>query len=82
MVEALGYVAAFFTVTMTVPQLLKTIKTKSAGDVSIFMFVFMIIGTTLWAIYGYLIGSTSIVISNTMAASMVAINLFYKVRYK
>lgn len=81
MTELIGYVAAFFTITATLPQLIKTLKTRSAGDVSVFMFAFMAAGNILWTTYGVMMHSWSIIIANTAAATMVAINLIYKLRY-
>ena len=48
----LGLVAAVFTTSAGIPQLIKAIKTKSTKDLSLGMFIILSIGVLLWLIYG------------------------------
>ena len=63
-VEIFGYFAAFLTTAAFLPQLIKTLKTKKADDVSLTTLVMFIVGVLSWIIYGYKIGSTPILIAN------------------
>ena len=81
MVEVLGYIAAIFTTFSSLPQLIKIIRTKSANDVSVFMFSFLLIGGGLWLIYGILIDSKPLILANIMASILVIFNLYYKYKY-
>ena len=63
-VDIIGYFAAILTTSAFVPQLIKTLKTKKADDVSLTTLIMFIIGVLSWIIYGYKISSTPILIAN------------------
>ena len=65
-VEFFGYFAAILTTAAFLPQLIKTIKTKKADDVSLLTLIMFISGVGSWIIYGYVISSTPILIANTI----------------
>lgn len=79
--EILGYVAAFFIAIASIPQLVKMIKTKSAHDVSAFMFVCLLIGGVLWFTYGLLIDSKPLLVANFVTTAFVVANLTFKLKY-
>ena len=59
-VDIFGYFAAILTTAAFLPQLIKTLKTKKADDVSLTTLIMFIIGVLSWIIYGYKISSTPI----------------------
>ena len=63
-VDIFGYFAALLTTAAFLPQLIKTLKTKKADDVSSTTLIMFIIGVLSWIIYGYEISSTPILIAN------------------
>ena len=63
-VEIFGYFAAILTTAAFLPQLIKTLKTKKADDVSLTTLVMFIIGVLSWIFYGYKISSKPILIAN------------------
>ena len=63
-VDIFGYFAAILTTAAFLPQLIKTLKTKKADDVSLTTLVMFIIGVLSWIFYGYKISSTPILIAN------------------
>ena len=63
-VEIFGYVAAILTTAAFLPQLIKTLKTKKADDVSLITLIMFIIGVLCWIIYGYKISSIPILLAN------------------
>ena len=63
-VDIFGYFAAFLTTAAFLPQLIKTLKTKKAEDVSLATLIMFIIGVCSWIIYGYKISSIPILIAN------------------
>ena len=63
-VEIFGYFAAILTTAAFLPQLIKTLKTKRADDVSLTTLIMFIIGVLSWIIYGYKISSKPILIAN------------------
>ena len=63
-IEIFGYIAAVLTTAAFLPQLIKTLKTKKADDVSLTTLIMFIIGVFSWIIYGYKISSKPILIAN------------------
>jgi len=63
-VDIFGYLAAILTTAAFLPQLIKTLKTKKADDVSLTTLIMFIIGLLSWIIYGYKISSTPILFAN------------------
>tara|TARA_B110000090_G_scaffold25476_1_gene25627 strand:+ start:128 stop:397 length:270 start_codon:yes stop_codon:yes gene_type:complete len=65
--EIIGFIAAILTTSSFLPQLIKVWKTKSSKGVSSLMYFVMLSGVILWGVYGYLIGSKSVLIANIVA---------------
>tara|TARA_B110000879_G_scaffold32969_1_gene45227 strand:+ start:648 stop:917 length:270 start_codon:yes stop_codon:yes gene_type:complete len=65
--EIIGFIAAILTTSSFLPQLIKVWKTKSSKGVSTLMYFVMLLGVILWGVYGYLIGSKSVLIANIVA---------------
>ena len=63
-VDIYGYVAAILTTAAFLPQLIKTLKTKKADDVSLTTLIMFITGVLSWIIYGYEISSLPILLAN------------------
>ena len=59
-----GYSAAILTTAAFIPQLIKTLNTKKADDVSLTTLIMFITGVLSWIIYGYKISSKPILIAN------------------
>ena len=62
--DIFGYFAAVITTAAFLPQLIKTLKTKKADDVSLTTLIMFNSGVLSWIIYGYKISSTPILIAN------------------
>ena len=63
-VKFFGYLAAILTTLAFLPQLIKTIKTKKAEDVSLITLIMFLTGVFSWIIYGLEISSMPLVIAN------------------
>ena len=63
-VDIFGYFAAILTTAAFLPQLIKTLKTKKADDISLTTLIMFIVGVLSWIIYGYKISSTPILLAN------------------
>ena len=63
-VDMFGYLAAILTTGAFLPQLIKTLKTKKADDVSLTTLIMFIIGVLSSIIYGYKISSMPILVAN------------------
>lgn len=82
--EIVGFIAGALSCTTFLPQVLKTLKSKSTKDVSLTMFLIATAGTSLWLLYGILIHSVSIIATNivVLVFSMTMLFLIYKNRDK
>ena len=80
-VEIFGYFAAFLTTAAFLPQLIKTLKTKKAEDVSLSTLIMFIIGVFSWIIYGYNISSKPILIANFITLILNLLILISKVYF-
>lgn len=79
--DLLGYCAATLTTIAFIPQVLKTIKTKSAKDVSLGMFISFTIGVFLWIIYGLVTNTKPIWISNFIIFGLAITQIILKLKY-
>ncbi|MDG2147215.1 MAG: SemiSWEET family transporter [Flavobacteriaceae bacterium] len=66
-IEAIGLSAGFLTMIGFFPQLIKIWRSGSTEGVSLVMYFVLLLGVTLWLIYGFFINSLSIIISNLIA---------------
>ena len=66
-IDSIGYMASAFTTVSSVPQIYKIWKTKSADDVSVLYLIILIIGLTLWLIYGVLMNIYPMIVSSTIS---------------
>jgi MtN3 and saliva related transmembrane protein len=77
----LGLIAGTCTTFAFLPQLLKIWKTKSTGDISLWMYVVICTGILLWLIYGIMIGSLPVVLANSVTLVIAAMILIMKIKY-
>lgn len=78
----LGMIAGTLTTAAFVPQVVKTWRTRSTHDISLGMFALFSSGLVLWLVYGVLIGSLPIVVSNIITLALALTILYFKLRYK
>jgi MtN3 and saliva related transmembrane protein len=81
-IEILGLVAGICTSSSLLPQLIKTIKTKEAQDVSVFMFIVMLTGNSLWIYYGFAKSDFPIIATNFLALGLNIAMLVLKYKYR
>ena len=77
----LGLAAAYCTTIAFVPQLVKTWKTRSTADISLRMFLVLVIGIILWLAYGMLLGDVPLIVANGITLVLAGIILVFKLRY-
>jgi len=80
-VELFGYIAAILTTLAFLPQLIKTLKTKKAEDVSLITLIMFLTGLLSWIIYGYKISSTPILIANIITFILNLLILIFKITF-
>lgn len=76
--EALGGVAGTLTTVSFVPQVVKTLRSKSTRDISLSMWVLFTAGVAVWIAYGIAIGSVSVIAANGVTLALAATVLIVK----
>lgn len=79
--DIIGLVAGVLTSTSMIPQLVKTVKEKNADNISPFMIIILILGTGLWAYYGFRKDDLPIIVTNLFSCLVNSVMLFLKIRY-
>lgn len=80
-VTLVGLAAGTLTTIAFLPQLLKTWRSKSAKDLSFSWIVSFTSGIFLWLIYGLLIRSLPVILTNGATLVLTLVILFFKLRY-
>jgi len=80
-IEFFGYFAAILTTLAFLPQLIKTLNTKKAEDVSSITLVMFLTGVLSWIIYGYKISSTPILVANIITFILNLLILIFKISF-
>ena len=80
-IEFFGYFAAILTTLAFIPQLIKTLKTKKAEDVSLTTLIMFLTGVAAWIIYGFKISSQPILIANIITFLLNFFILVFKLIY-
>lgn len=65
--QILGWVATTLFSLMLVPQIIKTIKTKSTKGVSLLLFIIYLLGNTIAIIYAFMINQYPLIIKYNLA---------------
>ena len=81
-ITILGIIAGVLTSSAFFPQLLKAWRTKSTGDVSLWMYVIACTGILLWLIYGLIINSLPLILANAFTLVIAAAILALKIKYR
>jgi len=79
--DIVGYAAGFLATAAFVPQVAKTFKERSARDISLGMYVLFCAGVGLWLVYGLLIASWPVIISNFVTLVLSGAVLVMKLRH-
>ena len=66
----IGLAAGGITTFAYVPQVIRTWRTKSSGDLSLGMFGLLMVGVVLWLTYGLMINDVPIIIANVVTLSL------------
>ena len=80
--DSIGYAAGICTTAAFLPQVLKTLRSRSARDISLGMYALLAVGITLWLIHGVQVGAAPVVAANAVTLILVGAMLVMKLRYK
>jgi MtN3 and saliva related transmembrane protein len=77
----MGLVAGTITSITFLPQVIQIWKTRSAKDLSLGMLALLILGVSMWLVYGILVKDAAIIYTNSMVLTMSFIMLYFKFRF-
>jgi MtN3 and saliva related transmembrane protein len=74
-------IAAVFTTTAFLPQVIKSIKSKHTKDISLLMYSVFALGVFLWIVYGIMLGRAPIIIANVVTFLLAVVILYLKIKF-
>ncbi len=79
--EILGLAAGTITSITFLPQVIQIWKTKSAKDISLGMLGLLMLGVSMWLVYGIIVKDIAIIYTNSMVLLMSLIMAYFKFRF-
>jgi len=80
--QIIGLTAGMLTTVAFVPQVVKTYQSRSAKDLSLWMFLIFCTGVVLWLIYGIAINELPVIIANSVTLVLASVLLIFKLTFK
>lgn len=77
----IGYLGSFLTCVTFVPQVYQSWKTKSVGDLSIWMICIVITSTLVWLWYGVRIKSGPVIVANAIVFFLGCVLMYFKMTF-
>jgi len=81
LIPLIGILATIFAISSTIPQIIKGIKTRKMDDVSALLIMALIVGLSLWVIYGVAKSDMVIIGGNSVGVLLNAMLLLLKIKY-
>jgi len=81
MTHIIGYVAASFTVSSSIPQVVRILRTRDVYAIPLPLYVMRLTGVVLWLLYGISIHALPVIIANSVSGALIATILFLKIRF-
>ncbi len=79
--EWVGYVAATLTTIAFVPQAIKTLRSRDTSGISLGMYATFTVGIACWLVYGIVLESWPMIISNIITFGLAVVILSLKLRH-
>jgi MtN3 and saliva related transmembrane protein len=79
--EWVGFAAAALTTFSFIPQAIRTIRTKETHGISLGMYVMFTVGIAFWLVYGLVLMSWPMILSNVVTLMLSGTILALKIRY-
>ncbi|MEA3489547.1 MAG: SemiSWEET transporter [Candidatus Omnitrophota bacterium] len=77
----LGLLAGACTTVSFLPQVIKILKTRKAGDISLYMYIILTTGVFLWMVYGIFLREIPIILANGVTLVLCVLVLAMKIKY-
>lgn len=81
-IECVGVAAGTLTTLSFIPQVLKVYRERCIDGISLRMYLAFTLGVFLWLLYGYEIGSISVIISNAVTFVLAGLVLVQRIRLR
>ena len=81
LIDILGYVAGILVVISLLPQVIKSWKTKSTKDISLWRYVIYVVGLILWVTYAFLISNGPVGVMNGIGLVLALSILLLKIKH-
>jgi MtN3 and saliva related transmembrane protein len=79
--DIIGIIAGMLVMSSSIPQIIKSYKTKKMSDVSIYLMSLIASGLFLWIIYGFIRSDPIIIGTNTAGLALNITLLIMKIKY-
>ena len=77
----IGLLAAICTTIAFLAQVIKTVRTKQTGDLSLLMYIILTAGLFLWLTYGLVIKNLPIISANSVSLVLAITVLILKIKH-
>ena len=81
LIPIVGILATLFAISSTIPQIIKGIKTRKMDDVSALLIMALIVGLSLWVVYGVAKSDIVIIGGNSVGVLLNTMLLVLKIKY-
>ncbi len=81
-IEIIGIVAACLINGAMLPQILKTAKTKQARDISLPFWIILLMGASLWIVYGISAHVVALILSSVVTCGLCLAMIALILRYR
>lgn len=79
--DVFGYAGIFTGVSFMLPQVMKSLKTRSVADLSWGMLILFFFNCVFWLMYGILTGAVPVVVVNALSLAVAGAQILLKARY-
>jgi MtN3 and saliva related transmembrane protein len=81
LIEIVGLTGSILSSIIFMPQVYQTWKTKSVGDLNLFMMLIVFISTIIWLVYGIGKLLVPVIICNGVICFLSVLLIYFKIRY-
>lgn len=80
--EIMGHLRALLSSITFIPQVVKTWKTKSAGDLSLNMLLIVVTSTIVWLVYAFSLNLLPVILANSIIFVLSTWLVYFKLTHR
>lgn len=81
-IQFMGHFGAFLTSVTFIPQVYRTWKLRSAGDISLLMLFIVLTSTIVWLTYAFALMLWPVIIANGIVCVLSLLLIYFKITFK